>query len=250
MINQKVGIIVQVRMGSTRLPGKILKNLNKNETVLDVLIKRLKLSKVANEIIIATTPDEKNALIVDVAKSYNLPYFIGSEENGLERYYQAAKNFNIEIVVKITSDCPFVDPKILDEMLIIYINNNYDYFKNVDGITPFPIGFDIEIFSFEILEKLYNLGKTEYEKEHITPIFYNHPERFSIVSYNNENLKYFEDLRLCLDYKEDLVVLREVYKKLKERGKSIVFTLEDILEIVDENPEIMDINKHYKWRYK
>ena len=121
---QKVGIIIQARMGSTRLPGKILKFLDKDEKVLDVLIKRMKLCKQVDEIIIATTPDKQNSQIIEVAKTHNVSYFIGSEKNVLKRYYKCAKENTIDVVLRITSDCPFVDPKIVDDMIDFYLHNN------------------------------------------------------------------------------------------------------------------------------
>jgi len=249
MINtpeQKIGVIIQARMGSTRLPNKVLLELDKNEKILEILLRRMKLSKFLDEIIIATTPDKKNSLIVDVAKSHLVSYFIGSEENVLERYYMAAKEYNLDIIIRITSDCPFVDPKILDDMIVIYKNNDYDYVRNNDETTNFPRGFDIEIFSFKILEKVFSLAKTPSEKEHVTYFIYTHPELFTIYSYNLEHLKRFNDLRLTIDEENDLIICRKVYRRLKQKGKPISFSIYDIIKIIEENPELMGINKNIK----
>ena len=248
MKNQKIGVIIQARMGSTRLPGKILKTLFNNETVLDVLIKRLKLSKQIDEIIIATTPKEENSVIIDKAKAHNISFFIGDENNVLKRYYDTAKQFKINLIVRITSDCPFTDPKIIDDMIHFYLSSNYDYIRNVDGKTNFPIGVDVEIFSFKILEKIYQLAESEEEKEHVTKYILNHPEQYSIFSYNDRSIKLIYNLRLTVDYEEDLLVCRKVFKKLRENNKSIDFSLYDVINIVENNPEIMDLNKHIKWR--
>ena len=187
--NQKIGVIVQARMDSTRLPGKVLMELNKNERVLDLLIMRLKLSKFLNEIIIATTPKKKNSLIIEAAESHNVSFFIGSEKNVLERYYKAAKQFNLDIVIRATSDNPFVDPFILDDMIEFYQENNYDCIKNVShGSTNFPVGFDIEIFSFEVLESVYKLVEDNWDKEHVTRYIYDHPKDFTIFLYNKNIL--------------------------------------------------------------
>ena len=244
MTNQKVGVIVQARMGSTRLPGKVLKSLNDKETVLDLLIKRLKLSTQTNEIIIATTPDNKNKQILEKIKPYNISSFIGDEANVLERYYLAAKKHSLDIVIRVTSDCPFVDPRILDDMIIFYKNHDYDYIRNVDKDTNFVNGFEIEICSFKVLEKTYNSAETVPEKEHVTLYIYRHPEIFSIYSYNVENLKKFNDLRLTIDEIDDLTIIRTVYKKLIENGKSYNFSVYDVLDVIEKNPEYMNINKH------
>ena len=244
MKTKKVGIIIQARMGSTRLPGKVLKLLDKGEKVLDVLIKRMKLCKKVDEIIIATTPDKQNSLIIDVTKTHNVSHFIGSEKNVLERYYEAAKQHNLDIVIRVTSDCPFVDPKLMDEMIIFYKNNNFDYVRNVDQSTNFVRGFEIEIFGFNVLEKIFSLAEKDLEREHVTYYIYTHPEIFTMYSYNLNNLKKFANLRLTIDEKDDLLMCREVYKKLKEKGKSIDFSVFDIYDIIEENPELMDINKN------
>ena len=244
MVSPKIGVIVQARIGSTRLPGKILMELGKNESVLDVLIQRLKLSKQVDVIIIATGSPKRNSSIINVAKSFNVQFFIGSEENVLERYYEAAKQYNLDIIIRVTSDCPFVDPKLMDEMIIFYKNNNFDYVRNVDQSTNFARGFEIEIFSFNVLEKVFSLAEKDPEREHVTYFIYNHTEIFTIYSYNFDNLKKFDNLRLTIDEKDDLLMCREVYKKLKEKGKSIDFSVFDIYEIIEENPELMDINKN------
>ncbi len=243
MHDQKVGVIVQARMGSTRLPGKILKFLNGKERVLDVLIKRLKLSKATNDIIIATTPDVKNKAIIQAAKEFGVKYYVGDEENVLQRYFEAAQEYSLDIIVRVTSDCPFVDPSILDNMISLYKTNNYDYMRNVDTTTNFPRGFEFEIFSFKVLKKVFENAKTKPEKEHVTYYIYSHPELFRLHSYNDANLKKFNNLRLTIDEEQDFILCKKVYKRLKEKKKGINFTVYDIFEIIEESPELMNINK-------
>jgi len=241
---QKVGIIIQARMGSTRFPGKILKILDKDEKVLDVIIQRMKMCKQVDEIIIATTPDKQNSSIIDVAKSHDVSYCIGSEDNVLERYHKCAKEYQLDLVIRLTSDCPFVDPKIVDEMVDFYINNNYDYIQNIHESTNFPRGFDVEILSYDVLDKVYSLAKSRHEKEHVTYYIYTHSEDFKIFYYNLEDLKFFDELRLTIDEKEDLALCKEIFKKLKENGKALDFSIYDILDLIEDNPELMNINKH------
>lgn len=114
MSSKKIGIIVQARIGSTGLSGKVLKKLDNNVTVFDLLIKRLKLCKKVDEIILVTSTDKKNQAIIEKAESYNISWFVGDEENVLKRYYEAAEKYILNIIIRITSDCPFVEPKILD----------------------------------------------------------------------------------------------------------------------------------------
>ena len=246
MTYKQVGVIIQARMGSTRLPGKVLKTLSDNETVLDLLIKRVKLSKLTDTIIIATTPDKRNALIIDVAKSYEISYYIGSEDNVLERYYKAAKEAKLDLIIRITSDCPFIDPDIIDNMVQFYKENNYDYIKNIDKNSNFPRGLDIEVFSFKVLEEIFSLAKTRQEKEHVTYYIYTHPEKYSIGIYNIDKLQKFENLRLTIDEEKDLEMCREVYKTLIKQGKSHDFSIFDIINIIKKNQDLMKINKDIK----
>jgi len=244
MAEKRIGVIIQARMGSTRFYGKVLEELDEDEKVLDILIERLKLSKLINKIIIATTPDERNSAIIDVAKEHNVFYFIGSEENVLKRYYLASKKHNLKIIIRVTSDCPFIDPFVIDDMIKFYLENSYHCIRNVDNKTNFSRGFEVEIFSFEILEQIYEMATTKKEKEHVTHFIYTHPENFKVYSFNLESLPNYEDLRLTIDEFEDLELCRNVYKRLKSKGKGIDFSVFDIYEIIEKNPSLMDINKN------
>ncbi len=246
MLNKKIGAIIQARMGSSRLPEKVLTYLDKNERVLDLLIKRLKLSRYLNVIIIATTSNIEDLSIIKAAKTHKVSYFVGSENNVLKRYYKAAKEFELDIVIRITSDCPFIDPKILDEMIDFYLKNRFDYIKNIAESTNFPRGFDIEIFSFNTLEKVFSLASNKAEKEHVTYFIYNHPEIFKIHNFNIKNLKKFKNLRLTIDEKDDLIMVKEVYKRLKKMKKAIDFTIFDIINIIEKEPDLMEINRNVK----
>ena len=245
MSSPNVGIIVQARMTSTRLPGKILKTLSENVTILELLLKRLKLSKLSNSIIVATTKNEIDRPIIEIAKINNIQFFLGEEFNVLERYYIAARKFKIGLIVRITSDCPFVDPIMIDDMISFYKKNRYDFIYNVaEDLTNIPIGFDIEIFSFETLKKVYKNAKSEKDKEHVTSYINCHPNQFSIFYYNDENIKKIDGLRLTIDYPEDLILCREIFKRLTESRKFADFSIHDIYEIIEKEPQLMDINKH------
>ena len=244
MSDLNIGVIVQARMGSTRLPGKVLKKLDENISILSLLIKRLKLSKEINNIIVATTIKKENKQIIDLAMSLNVDYFVGSEENVLERYFLAAKKYSLDIIIRITSDCPFLDPYILDEMIIFYKNNKYDYVSNVHTSSNFPRGFEIEIFSFKVLEKVYNHAASNSFKEHVTLFIYKHPEIFSIHNYQVSNLKTIPNLRLTVDEIDDYKLIKVLYNKLKNMGKEINFSLFDIIEIIEKEPNLIEINKH------
>lgn len=177
-----------------------------------------------------------------------MSYYVGSDNNDLKRYYEASKVFNLDIIVRIISDCPFFDPILLDEIIAFYNSHDYDSIRNIDGKNAFPIGLDMEIFSFQTLDIIFQNAKTKYEKEHVNPYILNHPELFTIFIYNSVNHKLFIELRFTIDYKEDLEMLREVYKKLMEDGKSINFSIHDLFKIIEKYPEIIDMNKKYEWK--
>jgi spore coat polysaccharide biosynthesis protein SpsF len=151
----KIGAIIQARMGSTRLPGKVMLKI-KDKTVLGHVVERVKQSKLINEIIIATTINESDDIIVKESLNLGLKVFRGDENDVLSRYYFAAKENAIDLIVRITSDCPLIDSKIVDEVISYYISNNYDIVTNAGNDfneRTYPRGLDVEIFSFDVLEK-------------------------------------------------------------------------------------------------
>lgn len=237
----KTSVIIQARMGSTRLPGKVLMKI-KGITILEHLIKRLKLSKKIDDIIIATTINKEDEQIIEVAEKNNVNYFAGSEKDVLERYYLAANKFKSDIIIRITSDCPLMDYEILDKMLTLFKEkfNEIDYLSNTDVVkNTFPRGFDIEIFKYELLEKIFNIATKEYEREHVTPYVYEHPSEFKLCGFKNE-IDY-SNYRLTVDTSEDFNVIKLIFDKCyKENG---YFNLNDVINVLRTNPEIIEINK-------
>lgn len=235
----KVVCIIQARLGSTRLPGKVLKKIC-NKTVLEHDINRLKLVNNINEIVIATTTEEQDQKIVDEAKRLDVKYFRGSENDVLSRYYFAAKENNADIVIRVTSDCPCLDYGILEDMINLYLDGicNIDYMSNTI-VRTYPRGYDIEIFSFNALERAFKNADKDYEREHVTPYLYNLSNNFKIFSY--EGLKNYSNYRVTLDTKEDFEVIKFIYDNLFEKKR--YFLLDDVIEFLEKNPEIVEINK-------
>lgn len=239
------GVIIQARMGSTRLPGKVIKKINGNITILDLLLKRLKLSKKIDKIIIATTKNSSDTIIANIAKDHGVEIFRGSENNVLKRYYMAAKKFKINTIIRITSDCPFIDPYLLDKMLIIFEEYMYDYMRN-NYHSNLPRGMDIEILTWDTLKYTYLNATNKASKEHVTYFIYNNPELFKIYNYDLENLDFIEGLRITVDDDDDLIMMRELFKKIRELKKEDDFSIFDIIDIVKLNPKLLNINKHVK----
>ncbi|MBE6499187.1 MAG: acylneuraminate cytidylyltransferase [Methanobrevibacter thaueri] len=237
----KIGAIIQARTSSTRFPKKVLQTLpyGSDTCVLQQDIRRVKKSKLLNEVIIATTTNKEDDEIIDVAIKENTPYFRGSLDNVLERYYKAAVKFNLDIIVRITSDCPCVDWEIIDTIIQNHLDSNVDYTSN-SLIESYPRGIDCEVINFDSLEKAYLNATEKYEKEHVTPYIYkSHPNEFKINKFheNNDN----SDIRITLDTPQDYALLCVIYDNLYEKNN--FFKLKDILELFNQKPWLKYINQ-------
>lgn len=220
--------IVQARMNSKRLPGKVLMKLNKRFNVLEFLIIRLKKSKEISKIIVACTKNKKDEKIIRYLKKMKIDFFRGSEPNVLQRYYEAAKKFKADVIIRITSDCPFSDPKLIDKFLKIFKKSNYDYYGNTKPRT-FPDGLDIEIFNFKTLKKAKKMCKSKFDLEHVTPYML----RSNSLRRGNFNLsKDLSKLRITLDTKMDLRFIRKIAIRLNPKKyfswKKILLNLEKV----------------------
>ena len=237
----KIGAIIQARTSSTRLPKKVLKPLpaNSDVCVLQQVIRRVAKSKLIDEIIVATTTHSEDEEIVEVAKKENVKYYQGSLENVLERYYMAALENNLDVIVRITSDNPCIDYQLIDDVIYSHLNFNADY-TSTALVEHFPIGIGVELINFDVLENVYNNATKNYEKEHVTPYIYkSHPDDFNINVFKGVGINY-SNIRLTLDTPQDYVLLAIVYDYLYQ--DNIYFDLNDILSLFDNKPFLKDIN--------
>lgn len=235
IIMPKIAVIIQARLSSSRLPGKILLNLG-DKSVLAHVVGRIKRCNKISDVIVATTNLLADDATVTECKKISVKYFRGSSDNVLERYYLAAKGHAVDIVVRVTSDCPFIDAGILDQMLDKFSKEKPDYLSNTLTRT-YPRGFDIEIFTFASLDKAYKQAKVDYEQEHVTPYIYLNPDKFILEAYsdNADN----SDLRVTLDTKEDWEVIQIAYSTL---GNNDNFSYRDVIDYLRQNPDIAKIN--------
>lgn len=207
--------ITQARSGSTRLPNKILMDIA-GESLLAIHINRIKKSSKIDELLIATTVANEDDAIVNIAKENHLPYYQGSIANVLDRFYQAAKELKPKWVVRLTSDCPLIDSKLIDDVVEYAIKNNNDYCSNTLNPT-FPDGMDIEVFKFSALEKAWNEAELDSEKEHVTPYIhknstFNGNNLFTSSSYENETD--YGSVRLTVDEPSDFEVIKHIIENL------------------------------------
>ena len=234
-------IIVEARLGSSRLPNKIIYKIKKY-TFLEYLIKRLKLVKNAKEIILATTNNEKNEEIIRIAKKNKIKYFKGSEKNVIQRVINTGKKFSCEKIVRITSDCPVIDPQIIDLAIESYRNNRCDYLSNTI-IRSYPDGMDVEVFSLKTLMKSYKLANTPRSREWTTWSIRQNPKKFKIINIiSSEDLKW-PDLGLTLDEYQDFLFLKKIILHYKE---SLTFNCLDIIHLLKKNKKWLNINKNVK----
>jgi len=235
------GIIIQARICSNRLPKKVIKKIEE-KTVLEHFILRAKRVKNCDKVILATSNKKENDILEKIAKNLNIPVFRGSENDVLDRYYQAAQLFRVEPIIRITADCPLLDPKVVEKVIDFYLKGRYDYVSNTYLLT-FPDGLDVEVFNFKSLEKSWQKAKLKSEREHVTAYILKHPKIFKIgnVSCNEKDISY---LRLTLDEKEDLILIRKIYKEIYKQNP--FFGLRDILKLLERKPELIRINQHIK----
>jgi len=240
-----VGIIVQSRTGSSRLPAKVMMKADDKSLMIDYVINQLKHSKLHDDIVIATTNLQRDDVIFNHVSNQNISCFRGDEKNVLERHYQCAKKYAFSTIVRIPSDKPLIDPTIVDSVIEKFQSNSYDYISNfsVDVnddhrfIPSYPSGTEVEIFSFTALETAWKNATSEYDKEHVTPYIYTHPEKFKIHTINL--LKDFSDFRWALDYESDMKLIREIISRIKNRP----ILMNDIISLLENNPKLKEINR-------
>jgi spore coat polysaccharide biosynthesis protein SpsF len=242
-VGMRIGAIIQARTSSTRLPRKVLKELpyNSGIMVLEQVIKRLKKSDIIDEIIVATTTDEADEVIVTVAENNSVKSFRGNKNNVLERYYMAAIENDLDVIVRITSDCPCIDPQIVDLTIKKHLKKRSDYTSNT-LIRTFPDGLDVEVFNFKTLEIAHKNAKTDIEREHVTTYIYKTaPQKFKIVNFNAPNELKSPEIRITLDTEEDYVLLCAVFDYLYLKKE--FFNFRDIFNLFNEKPWLSFINK-------
>jgi spore coat polysaccharide biosynthesis protein SpsF len=254
MISMKVLCVVQARMGSERLEGKVIKPLLEKPIILHVL-DRLKRSKYIDDIVLATSELEREEPLVDVVLKAGYKVFRGDEKNVLKRYKEAVDLFEGDVVVRITGDCPLIDWNVVDNVISNFYLYSYDYVR-LDVPDTFIRGFDVEVFFKSALDKAYeivsnlDITKKNHEvmteninmyKEHVTLYMYRHPEDFNIGYVKGESL-YRKNYRLCVDTYEDFTVVNSIFEHFNDKfisAKDAVMYLDNHKNIANINSEII-----------
>ncbi|CAH1195724.1 8-amino-3,8-dideoxy-manno-octulosonate cytidylyltransferase [Paenibacillus auburnensis] len=237
----KIVAVIQARMGSTRLPGKIMKEVA-GKSVLEYQIEQVRRSKTIDQIVIATTTKDTEQPIIDLCKRMAVDYYRGPEDDVLSRYYQAACWYGADIVVRLTSDCPLLDPAVIDRVINVFLSRSerVDYVSNTIERT-YPRGYDVEVFSMKVLEQTFKEAGNAAEREHVTLYLYQHPEVFRLGQ-----VKHSKDLssyRLTVDTEEDFELMSRLITALCGKRRE-GFTLDDVITLLQENPDWVLINAH------
>ena len=235
----QVTAIIQARMTSTRLPGKVMKPVL-GKPLLAYLIERLKDCRHLKSIILATTENAQDDPVADLAGACGLSVFRGSEHNVLDRFFQAAAAFGGDPIMRITADCPLIDPDLLDQLAEFYLKGRFDYASNC-SVPTLPDGLDAEIFSLQALTCAYEKARRPSCLEHVTPYICNHPKRFKLGSWTfTENLSHH---RWTVDEPEDFAFVAQVLEHLYPVKTD--FRTRDILDLLDRHPVLLHLNSHF-----
>ncbi|MFA6082398.1 MAG: glycosyltransferase family protein [Patescibacteria group bacterium] len=238
------GIIIQARYNASRLPGKVLKELplGSGISVLAQVIRRLKKCQLADLVILATTENQSDDALVDVANAEKIQCYRGSTENLLERYYKAAQKYNLSTIVRITADCPCIDPKEVDRLIKKHLATNSDFTSMALGPRTYPHGIEVEVFSISALEQSYQNATTDYEKEHIN-IYAEEtaPQKFKITSAPAPKSLTSPDIRITLDTPKDYTLLCAVYDFLYPADP--FFDTAAIIKLFKLRPWLYEINR-------
>ncbi len=235
----KIGITIEARMGSSRLPGKTLKSLY-GKPMLARMVERLKLVKGADIIVLATTDQPQDQPVVDLAKQLGIGYYQGSSEDVLDRVLKAAQKYEIDLIVETCGDCPLIDPGILDMEIEAFLKNDVDY-VGCHLKRTYPIGLDAKLFTTKTLAQVDRLTNDPPDRENVSLYIYEHPERYKILNLEAQGKHHRPELRLVVDHQEDFNLVEEIYKELHPQNPA--FTYDDILKLFERRPGLIDINK-------
>ncbi|SDP30858.1 spore coat polysaccharide biosynthesis protein SpsF [Mucilaginibacter sp. OK268] len=239
-----VVIIVQARMASTRLPGKVMLPVL-GKSILALMIERLQMIQHEAVLVIATSVNPEDDIIEQEARLLDIPCYRGDQNNLLDRHYQAALLHNADVVLKTPSDCPLIDPRIIDQTLTYFFEHTvaHDYVSNLHPAT-WPDGNDVEIMTMACLKQAWKNAEKNLELEHTTPYIWENPQLFSMCNVTWETgLDYSMSHRFTIDYQEDYLFIKRVFEELYPTNKS--FSCADILDLLDRKPEIYQINANY-----
>ncbi len=238
----KTTIIVQARMGSTRLPGKVLQDIC-GRTMLERVCRRAARAFLADELVVATSTSAQDDAIMAECRRIRVPWFRGNEDDVLDRYYLTALSRRSDAVVRVTADCPLIDDQLIDKVILAMLQLQPDYASNIIQRT-YPRGLDTEVFSIDGLERVWREAELPYERVHVTPYFYRHPELFRLHSVTgSDELGHW---RWTVDSPDDLAFVRAIYERFDAADE---FTWHDVRRLLLAEPWLAEINGHVQQKH-
>ena len=233
----RIVAVIQARMGSTRLPGKVLRDIN-GETMLSRVVQRVRRAKLLDQIVVATTVEAADDPIVVACNNLKVAVFRGSEKDVLDRYYQTSLAYNADAIVRITSDCPLIDPMLIDEVVQVFLQEAPDYASNALTRT-YPRGLDTEVIAQPALTRTWSEATKSYQRAHVTPYIYQNPRLFRLVSV--KSVTDFSHYRWTVDTIEDLQLAEEIYSQLSDKP---FFSWHEVLNLLNREHELEALNQH------
>jgi len=240
--NIKIVAIIQARMGATRLRGKVLSDLA-GQTMLARVVNRSRRAKGLDAVMIATTTQPADDAIVHLCHERGWFFFRGSEEDVLDRYYRAALTYGADVVVRVTSDCPLIEPELIDSLVTTFLLHRPPLAYLSNTLVPtFPRGLDVEVMSFNALKRAWQEDDNPAWREHVTPYIWRQPDKFKICNVTND--KDYSYMRWTVDTAEDLAFVRKVYGHFKND----TFSWREVLELLKEHPKWLEINRDVQYK--
>lgn len=235
----KIAAILQARMGSTRYPGKVLSAIA-GKPLISHIIQRIRATEKINTLILATTKLPGDNELASFAKGNGILCYRGEVNDVLARFYGAATQYKVDIIIRICCDDPLIDHIMLNQLLDLHIKTHSDY-TSTSHVRTFPIGIEAEVFNYDVLEKAFSCANKEYEREHVTPYIYENPNLFKISFLEASGKLRRPDLRLTVDTQEDMKLVQEIFRNLYNGGR--LFNAGDVIDLLDDHPELLLINK-------
>jgi spore coat polysaccharide biosynthesis protein SpsF len=234
-MNKPCVAIIQARMGSSRLPGKVLADIE-GKPMLQRVVERVAQAGLVDQVVVAATLKAEDSAIAELCHLQGFPLFRGDEFDVLDRYYEAAHRYEAKVIVRITSDCPLTDPHLIDRTIQALLDRQADYASNTLS-RQFPRGLDVEVMTAKALDTAWNNAKSPHQRVHVTPYFFENPHRFVIASVDCEESLGFH--RWTVDTKDDLELVRTIFRRVGSEK----FEWRDVLRLFSEDSTLIDINK-------
>lgn len=242
-MSKRTVAIIQARLGSTRLPGKVLQDIC-GQPMLERVVSRVRMTASADEVVIATSTERSDDVLVGICDRRNWAVYRGNHLDVLDRYYRTATAFDADFVIRVSADCPLIDPDITDRVArsVIDSDGQIDYAANMLPPRTFPRGVDVEAFTMDALSRSWQESRDESCREHVTPYIYRNPDLFRICAVTHDSDE--SDHRWTVDTPEDLQMARLIYSHFRDQE----FRWQDVVRLCRENPDWSDLNAHIQQR--